>query len=481
MLRTSSALRTFAGSLALAVSANVLAGNVAFPPASDQVALIQPGSPTCGSLEFADNRLTIATPNDPFFLIQDGDLFPLDGRSSIDLRVDPFSGAVLDGIGDEFYHYAISVESGTMQMVGSSVALGIPSDTTLLAGRVVGADFETSASLAGYNLFVDLDFVHPNILAAVGEVRSLQYSYGTSIWIIPGVTEEPWQTEGVAGPGTCFTASPFMALFSTPLDTSDPVTFKVDGLVEDVEQCEVIGDDNPKDYAISYTFDALTPDEDPSNRVGVYLSCDDTYGAPSGTETRVVDEQWQTSCVKIKVENNVLSDSNQTIDRYTVEALGREDVGGLILQVTDLDATMLSSDSLPVTPPSYQTGVGSPQSASTNMQVGNYCIIQDSDAAIMQVGDSDSDGIANSLDNCIRAVNPNQRDSDGDLFGNACDADFNNDFVINFIDLGQLRSDFFAKGDLETDLNSDGVVNFQDLGILRGLFFGPPGPSALAP
>ncbi|MFK8014140.1 MAG: DUF5060 domain-containing protein [Gammaproteobacteria bacterium] len=95
------------------------------------------------------------------------------------------------------------------------------------------------------------------------------------------------------------------------------------------------------------------------------------------------------------------------------------------------------------------------------------------------VADTDGDGIDDANDNCTLAVNPSQRDTDGDGFGNVCDADFNNDQIVNVVDLGLLRVDFFANGDLDTDLNGDGVVNASDLGLLRDLFLQPPGPSGV--
>ncbi|MFK8016365.1 MAG: dockerin type I domain-containing protein [Gammaproteobacteria bacterium] len=68
----------------------------------------------------------------------------------------------------------------------------------------------------------------------------------------------------------------------------------------------------------------------------------------------------------------------------------------------------------------------------------------------------------------------------GDGFGNLCNADLNNDGVINVVDLGLMRSVFFA-ADEDADLNGDGIVNAQDLGLLRASFFGAPGPSGLNP
>ena len=91
--------------------------------------------------------------------------------------------------------------------------------------------------------------------------------------------------------------------------------------------------------------------------------------------------------------------------------------------------------------------------------------------------DTDGDGVADDVDNCTDVVNPDQRDTNGDGFGNACDADLNNDGTINVVDLGLLRAVFFT-ADPDADFNGDGTVNVVDLGIMRQSFFGAPGPSA---
>ncbi|MEM9055866.1 MAG: hypothetical protein AAGD86_00225 [Pseudomonadota bacterium] len=96
------------------------------------------------------------------------------------------------------------------------------------------------------------------------------------------------------------------------------------------------------------------------------------------------------------------------------------------------------------------------------------------------IDDGDGDLVPDVNDNCSEAANATQRDTDGDNFGNLCDADFNNDLVVNFIDLGAMKGAFFST-DEDTDLNGDGQVNFLDLGLMKAAFFGVPGPSGLAP
>ncbi|MEM6638845.1 MAG: PA domain-containing protein [Pseudomonadota bacterium] len=97
-----------------------------------------------------------------------------------------------------------------------------------------------------------------------------------------------------------------------------------------------------------------------------------------------------------------------------------------------------------------------------------------------RIVDEDNDQIPDINDNCRLVANTDQRDTNGDGFGNICDPDLDNNGVVNFVDLGLLRQVFFTD-DADADFNNDGVVNFVDLGVLRTAFFGPPGPSSLAP
>lgn len=93
--------------------------------------------------------------------------------------------------------------------------------------------------------------------------------------------------------------------------------------------------------------------------------------------------------------------------------------------------------------------------------------------------DRDGDYFIDTNDNCLDVPNPRQRDTDHDGIGNYCDGDLNNNCVVNFVDLGLLKSVFFS-GDPDADLNGSGVVNFTDLGMLKSQFFNAPGPSGTA-
>ncbi len=98
--------------------------------------------------------------------------------------------------------------------------------------------------------------------------------------------------------------------------------------------------------------------------------------------------------------------------------------------------------------------------------------------AVRLGGDSDLDGIADGADNCTVVANPDQRDTDGDGFGNACDADLNNDCSVNFGDLADLKAAFFPDYDEDADFDNDGSVNFGDLALMKSSFFNGanPGP-----
>jgi hypothetical protein len=97
--------------------------------------------------------------------------------------------------------------------------------------------------------------------------------------------------------------------------------------------------------------------------------------------------------------------------------------------------------------------------------------------------DTDSDGLVDHLDNCTLVPNPTQLDSDGDGYGNICDADFNNDGVVNINDLNRLKArlNIVPVVDLITDLDGNGAVNINDLNRLKSYLGKPPGPSGLHP
>jgi hypothetical protein len=105
------------------------------------------------------------------------------------------------------------------------------------------------------------------------------------------------------------------------------------------------------------------------------------------------------------------------------------------------------------------------------------------------VADDDNDGIPNHSDNCIAVANGtlipdaggnSQFDSDGDGYGNLCDADLDNSGFVNFSDLAAFKA-VFGTSVQNADLDGSGFVNFADLALFKSLFGMPPGPSGMTP
>jgi hypothetical protein len=94
--------------------------------------------------------------------------------------------------------------------------------------------------------------------------------------------------------------------------------------------------------------------------------------------------------------------------------------------------------------------------------------------------DSDNDGVSDDTDNCIYVSNPNQADDDQDFFGDACDADFDNNGVVNIIDLNFLIPMILeGQASLVADFDQNGVVDFGDLVFILAWINQPPGPTGL--
>jgi hypothetical protein len=110
--------------------------------------------------------------------------------------------------------------------------------------------------------------------------------------------------------------------------------------------------------------------------------------------------------------------------------------------------------------------------------------LNESVVARTRVPDADGDGVADALDNCLEAANPDRRDTDLDGWGNACDADYDGNRIVTFLDYLALRRTWgsaqgSARFDPALDADGDGRVGAREFVLLSEQFGGPPGPSGL--
>jgi Thrombospondin type 3 repeat len=165
-------------------------------------------------------------------------------------------------------------------------------------------------------------------------------------------------------------------------------------------------------------------------------------------------------------------------EQFTIEA---RDASGAVLESIVIHAgDPMTGDGVatPWTISRASADIHSIRFMGTRMASGLFGLGFDNFSARNATSD-DGDGIPAAEDNCTNVANADQRDTDGDGIGNACDPDFDGDCTVNFVDLGIMKTAFFGS-DADVDLDGDGFVNFVDLGILKRLFFCRPGPSGVA-
>lgn len=248
----------------------------------------------------------------------------------------------------------------------------------------------------------------------------------------------------------------------------DPFVVKLDSNLLSLISSTFIGGSFPSDEPAS----SLAMDNNGNVYIaGLTLSTDypTTLGAYDTSHNGIVDA--------------FISKLNADLDTLLASTfLGGSDFDGAVVTLDDSGtvyvAGLTQSPDFPTTIRTYDTSFNG----------GGDIFVSKFDSDLTTDIDTDSDGIADHLDNCTLVANGptipdaggnSQRDTDGDGFGNICDPDFNNDCIVNAIDLAHMKMCYFST-DPDCDLNGDGFVNSLDLAIIRNHYFGPPGPSAIA-
>jgi Bacterial TSP3 repeat/Thrombospondin type 3 repeat len=95
--------------------------------------------------------------------------------------------------------------------------------------------------------------------------------------------------------------------------------------------------------------------------------------------------------------------------------------------------------------------------------------------------DTDTDGWANTVDNCPTMPNPDQLNTDGDTLGNACDSDDDNDGFSDAVEVSASTDPLARCGPdaWPPDINNDGFSDISDVSALTNLFGQsvPPAPA----
>jgi len=99
--------------------------------------------------------------------------------------------------------------------------------------------------------------------------------------------------------------------------------------------------------------------------------------------------------------------------------------------------------------------------------------------------DGDGDGRPDSEDNCLDVANPGQADVNLDGFGDACDADYDDDGAVNAMDFATLAAAYLSQAggprwNPAVDHDGNGTINAIDFGVFGARYLTTAGPSGLS-
>ncbi len=195
------------------------------------------------------------------------------------------------------------------------------------------------------------------------------------------------------------------------------------------------------------------------------------------------------------------------LDPIEAQTITEGDLLSLPVSATDPDShpitLKITSTTLPNTPPvltdfgngtgqfEWQSGPGEAESYTVTITAADNFFLSDSEtfSVTVQEPDTDDDGVSDNADNCIEVPNgPNtyppdsaliQRDTDGDGFGNVCDADFDGNCAVDAADR-RIFEQQLDTNDPDADLDGNATVDAMDQSLFEQLFGKVPGPSGIA-
>ncbi len=281
-------------------------------------------------------------------------------------------------------------------------------------------------------------------------------------------------------------------LFVSSFVEAESTTWIATGIVERVDNPLATTFSNGDAFRLEFSFETTTEDTDP------FDSSRGRY--PAITEASVLVGSYGATATagNILVFNGL---GGSLLDVYSVNPVGWSgpDVAGLALdfpalELRDSTGDAFSDISLPRIPVDLSKFSNRSMSLTFRSNDGgpDSLLVASVDSLSVKptpATDSDVDGALDTEDNCIEVANGpdltdlggnSQLDTDGDGFGNYCDADFNNDGIVNFADLAALKA-AFGTLDANIDMDGSGFVNFRDLALFKSGFGKPPGPSGIAP